>query len=156
MFYQMFYLLGIKHFLMTPHSLLKSRLLNQQITAHQFDTPGEVVKWLGAVQAQDYLGALWAVGLRLKNANQRGIEKAINDKTIVRTWPMRGTLHFVATEDAKWMLQLLAPRVITRAASVHRNSGLDKKIFDKSRKVTIKALEGNKQLERSEMYRALE
>lgn len=141
---------------MTPLHLLKVRLLNQQIAVHQFNSPGQVVKWLGAVQAQDYLGGLWAVGLRLKNAKETDVEKAIADKTILRTWPMRGTLHFVAPEDAKWMLQLLTPRIIARAAGEYKRSGLDKKIFDKSRKVLIKALQGGKQLERSEIYRVLE
>ena len=91
---------------MTLQSLLDTRLINQQIAANHFQTPGEVVKWLGAIQAQDYLGALWAVGCRLKGMKQANIEKAITDKTIIRTWPMRGTLHFVPPEDAKWMLQL--------------------------------------------------
>jgi hypothetical protein len=141
---------------MTPQELLKTRLANQQILSSQFNTPAEVVRWLGAVQAQDYMGALLAVGCRLKNAKEKDIETAIAEKTIVRTWPMRGTLHFVAPEDAKWILQLLTPRVISRAASVHRNSGLDKKIFDKSKKIIIKALQGKKQLLRSEMYQVLE
>ena len=141
---------------MTLQNLLRTRLVNQQIAAQQFKTPGEIVKWLGAVQAQDYLGALWAVGCRLRNAKEKDIEKAIADKNIVRTWPMRGTLHFVAPEDAKWMLQLLTPRVIARAAGEYKRSGLDKKVFDKSRKVLIKALQDGKQLERGDMYRVLE
>src|SRR5918993_4929655 len=94
-------------FSMTSSNILHARLINQQIAAHKFKSPGEVVKWLGAVQAQDYPGALWAVGLRLNNATESDIEKAIATKTILRTWPMRGTLHFVAPEDARWMLQLL-------------------------------------------------
>ena len=141
---------------MTSVNLLHARLLNQQIATHKFQTPGEVVKWLGAVQAQDYLGALWAVGLRLNTATESDVEKAITNKTIIRTWPMRGTLHFVPTEDARWMLQLLTPRIISRAAAIYRNSGLDKKVFAKSSRVIIKALEGGKQLERKEIYRALE
>jgi hypothetical protein len=59
-----------------------------------------VVRWLGAVQAQDYFGALWAVGLRLQNATEADVEQAITAKAIVRTWPMRGTLHFPASQDA--------------------------------------------------------
>ena len=141
---------------MTLQSLLDTRLINQQIAANHFQTPGEVVKWLGAIQAQDYLGALWAVGCRLKGMKQANIEKAITDKTIIRTWPMRGTLHFVPPEDAKWMLQLLTPRVIARAASEYRKSGLDKKVFTKSKDVFLKALEGGKILSRKEMYEALE
>lgn len=140
---------------MTSLDILYLRLYNQQIAVHHFNTPGEVVKWLGAVQAQDYLGALWAVGSRLNKVKESEVEQSLANKTIVRTWPMRGTLHFVAPEDAKWMLQLLTPRVISRAASVHRNAGLDKKVFDKSRKVLIKALQG-KAMVRSEVYQVLE
>jgi hypothetical protein len=154
---QMFYLFKLKHLPnMTSTEILKARLLNQQIASHQFETPGEIVKWMGAMQAQDYLSALYAVGLRMKKSTDTSIEQAITNKTIVRTWPMRGTLHFVAPEDAKWMLALLTPRIIARAASTYRNSGLDKNIFLKSRKVIIKALEGGKQLERKEIYQVLE
>lgn len=141
---------------MTPIELLKLRLANQQIINSQFTNPGEVVRCLGAVQAQDYMGSLWAIGCRMKNAKEKNIETAIAEKTIVRTWPMRGTLHFLAPEDVKWMLRLLTPRVISKAASIYRNSGLDKKLFDKSRKIFIKALQGGKQLLRSEMYQVLE
>lgn len=141
---------------MTSTEILKARLLNQQIASHQFKTPGEVVKWMGAVQSQDYLSALYAVGLRLKKTTDSSIEEAITNKTIVRTWPMRGTLHFVAPEDAKWMLALLTPRIIARAASTYRNAGLDKNIFSRSRKIIIKALEGGKQLDRKDIYALLE
>ena len=37
--------------------------------------------------------------------------------TVVRSWPMRGTLHFVAPEDLRWMLQLTAPRTLASAAT---------------------------------------
>jgi hypothetical protein len=141
---------------MTHQELLKLRLANQNISNFQFNTPGEIVKWHGAMQAQDYMGSLWAIGCRLKNFKEKDIEAAIAKKGIVRTWPMRGTLHFVAPEDAKWMLQLLTPRVISRAQSEHRRTGLDKETFDRSRKIFIKALQGGKQLSRSEMYLLLE
>ena len=74
---------------MSPLHLLRTRLINQQISEHRFQTPGEIVKWLGAVQAQDYLGSLWAIGSRLKGSNQTDLEKVIREKQIVRTWPMR-------------------------------------------------------------------
>lgn len=141
---------------MTSQELLKIRLANQQILSSQVSSPGDVVRWLGAVQAQDYIGSLWAIGCRLKKSKEKIIEKAIAEKDIVRTWPMRGTLHFVAPEDAKWMLQLLTPRVISRAQSEYRRSGLDKEIFNKSRKIITKALQGGKHLSRTEMYQVLE
>lgn len=140
---------------MTIKHLLQLRLYNQQITQHAFDDPADVVKWFGAMQAQDYLNALWAIGLRLKQTSENAIEKAIAEKRIVRTWPMRGTLHFVAPEDARWMLKLLAPRMIARAATNYRKEGLDEKTFSKAKKIFWKVLQG-KQLTRPELYEALQ
>src|SRR5436190_23697470 len=104
--------------MMTDLDIAWQRLHNQLVTQRTFDKPGDVVRWLGAVQAQDYPGALWAVGLRTRDATEAAIEQAIADRAIVRTWPMRGTLHFVAPEDARWMLQLLTPRIV--AANTRR------------------------------------
>jgi len=102
---------------MTRRDIARYRLLNQHIARSGCEKPSGVVAALGALQAQDYLGSLWSIGLRLPNATEGSIEQAIADRGIVRTWPMRGTLHFVAATDVRWMLELLAPRVIARSAS---------------------------------------
>jgi hypothetical protein len=132
------------------------RLKNQQITPSAFKDPAEVVRWFGAIQAQDYFGALWAIGLRLKNHTESDIEKAIAQGSIIRTWPMRGTLHFTTPEDVRWMLELLAPRATARAAGNYRQAGLDNKLFSRIRKLFLKALEGGNQLTRQELYQVLE
>ena len=93
-------------------NIARQRLYNQHIASTKFVKPGDVVSWLGAVQAQDYLGSLWAIGLRMQNATEQAIEQALADRTIIRTWSMRGTLHIVAAADVRWMLELLAPRVV--------------------------------------------
>src|SRR5882762_3244269 len=141
---------------MTTHHLTHQRLHHQQISAPALTKAEEVVNWLGAVQAQDYLGSLWAIGLRMQQATEASIEQAIAARTIVRTWPMRGTLHFVSPRNVRWMLNLLTPRVIARCAGRYKQAGLDKAIFAKSRKLFIKALEGGGQLSRNEMYEVLE
>src|SRR4029453_8410474 len=102
--------------------------------------------WVGGVQAQDYLGALWAVGLRLRGATEQTIEQALAEKTIVRTWPMRGTIHFVAPADVRWMLELLTPRVVQGSQRRLAQLELDDKIIAASAKVIIKALRGGRQL----------
>src|ERR1051325_4953824 len=101
---------------MTDLGIAHRRLFNQHISSPTFDKPCEVVGWLGAVQAQDYLGALWAVGLRMRRAVEADIERAVADRTIIRSWPMRGTLHFVAAADIRWMLELLTPRIVAGMA----------------------------------------
>jgi len=114
---------------MTP--LVVARLRNQGVIAPRFDTPAAVVRALGAVQAQDHAGSLWGIALRTKGATVADVEAAIASRTIVRTWPMRGTLHFVHAHDLRWMTGLLAPRVMSRAAGRYRDLGLDAKAFAK-------------------------
>ncbi len=132
------------------------RLRNQRIAGAGVDRPGSVVAWMGAVQAQDYLGALWALGLRMESAREEAIEQAIADRTVVRTWPMRGTLHFVAPADIRWMLALLTPRVIAGQRGRHRQLDLDQAVFDRSRDLLTRALEGGRQLTRDALYETLE
>lgn len=141
---------------MTTGKIGLQRLHNQQIAQPTLTQPGDVVAWLGAVQAQDYLGALWAVALRTPDATELRIEQAIAAKTIVRTWPMRGTIHFVAAADARWMLELLAPRVVQRTTRRRSELGLDEAIITASADVITSALQGGKQLPRNALYQVLE
>jgi hypothetical protein len=141
---------------MTISDIPHLRLYNQYVSLPTFDAPADVVAWLGAVQAQDYAGALWAVGLRTRGADEKGVEKAVADKTIVRTWPMRGTLHFVAAADVRWMIELLTPRVIAAAAYRRRFHELDEPVFAHSRALFGRALAGGKQLRRDACYKLLE
>jgi winged helix DNA-binding protein len=100
---------------------------------------------------------LWAVGLRTRGATETSIEQAISERKIVRTWPLRGTLHFVAAEDARWMLDLCGPRTLARnTARLKREYGIDSRVVASSRKVLIDALRGGNCLSRPEVYRRLE
>jgi hypothetical protein len=141
---------------MTIQELLQIRLHNQQLINPELNNPGEVVRWLGAVQAQDYLHTLWGIGQRLGNSSEAIIEKAVLEKSIVRSWPMRGTLHFVPVEDLRWMLKYLTPRVVKRQNALFLKAGLDKAVFSKCRKVVIDALKDGAVLTREELYEALE
>jgi len=142
---------------MTNSDIARLRLHNQSIAKSTFEQPADVVAWLGAVQAQDYLGSLWAVGLRMRKAVEADIERALANRTIIRTWPMRGTLHFVAAADVRWMLELLTPRIVAgNARRLHRQYGLDEATFARSKDLFARALEGGKQLTRNAMYEVLE
>jgi hypothetical protein len=135
-----------------PHQ----RLHNQLITQSMLTTPGEVVRWLGAVQAQDYAGAKWAIGLRLQDATDDAIEQAFNDGAILRTHILRPTWHFVSPTDIRWMLTLTAPRVNASAASYYRKLELDDATFSRCNAVLIQALQGGKQLTRTELLSSFE
>lgn len=137
--------------------LVAPRMRTHGLATPAFDTPEAVVSWLGAVQAQDWYGSLWAVGSRMRTATESTIEQAIADGSIVRTWPMRGTLHFVAPADVRWMLQLLAPRVVAaNRARIERDFGLDEATLKRSRRIVEKALRDGQPMARGDLYAALD
>lgn len=124
------------------------RLQSQHIKQADFARAEEVVAWMGAMQAQDYAGALWSIALRTQSLTKAAVEQAIVDREIVRTWPMRGTLHFIAAKDARWMVQLLAPRATAAAASRRRSLELTDTILEKSKQLLETALSGEVALSR--------
>jgi hypothetical protein len=136
--------------------IICQRLFDQRIEGVKLEKPEEVVGWLGAIQAQDYLQALWAIGLRLESPTVAKIEQAILDGKIVRTWPMRGTLHFVPPEDAKWMLKLSASRMLAKDGRRLKQLGLNEEMMEHCKQVFYDALKGNKRLSRQDMMRLVE
>lgn len=131
------------------------RVASQLIAPPSTDDPAAIVRRLGAVQAQDFLGSLWALGLRRRGAVEADIEAAIGSGAIVRSWPLRGTLHFVAAGDLRWMLALLAPRMIARSAGRHRQLGLDDAAFARCRRVFDRVLRDGRPQTRPALYAAL-
>ena len=99
------------------------RLAAQRHRATRLRAPEDVVRHLLAMQAQDFPGAKWSVGLRVPSSTDASVDAAIADRRIARSWPMRGTLHFVAPEDLRWMLALSAPRLRNSSAKRHRRAG---------------------------------
>ncbi|NWF69514.1 MAG: winged helix DNA-binding domain-containing protein [Chloroflexi bacterium] len=89
------------------------RLYHQRVTHSTFADAGEVAAWFGALQGQDYGGTKWAFGLRLPGSSEAAIEQAIAQRRIIRTWALRGTLFYVAAADIHWLLNLVAPRLIS-------------------------------------------
>lgn len=132
------------------------RLASLQIAKTRLSKAEEVVAFLGAMQGQDYQGSLWAIGLRLQGSLQTEIEQAINKGRIVRTWLMRGTLHFAAAKDLHWMLDLFASGLLKSGTSRDQRLGFDKTIYKRCEKILVKALQGHKQLMRDEIYSLLE
>src|SRR6266516_4352031 len=141
---------------MTKREIAHQRIHNQLITHQTFEKVGDVLRWLGAVQAQDYAAAKWALGLRMQNSTDDMIEQAFTDGTILRTHVMRPTWHFVLPADIRWMLALTAPRVLATIAHYDRTLELDDAVFTRSNTVLVKALQGGKQLTRAELVSVLQ
>lgn len=100
----------------------------------------DVVARLGAMQAQDYAGMTWSVGLRVAGATITDVERAIDAREIVRSWPIRGTLHVVAGRDLRWMLELVGPRTLERTERRAAALALDPPAIDDARAVLKAAL----------------
>jgi hypothetical protein len=141
---------------MDTADILHTRMHAQLIEGSSAATPHQVVSHLLAMQAQDYAGATWAIGLRLPGSTLADVERALVERTIIRTWPMRGTLHFVTAEDVRWLLALLAPRVLERAARREAQLGLSTATFAQARKLFIEALVGGRRLARPDAMSMLE
>ncbi len=131
------------------------RLHNQLITQQRFEQPHDVVQYLGAVQAQDYGAAKWAVGLRMTGATDDAIEQAFNRGEILRTHIMRPTWHFVSPGDIRWLLKLTSPFVHAANASYYRKQGLDDAILRHCDTILKEALQGSNYLTRTELIAEL-
>jgi hypothetical protein len=129
--------------------IVAERLHNQKLSSPDCKRAVDVVRWLGAVQAQDFPAAKWALALRMRAATDADVEQAFNDGQILRTHVMRPTWHFVAPDDIRWLLALTAPRVNARCGPNYRKYELDEAVLKRSNKVLANALRGGKHLTRA-------
>lgn len=132
-----------------------SRLAAQGLAAPS-GSPAEALARLLAVQGQDYPGAKWTLGLRCGVCADADVERAIERGQIVRAWALRGTLHFVAAADLRWLLALLGPRVIAAGARRYRELELDGETLRRSADILSTALDGGKRLDRPALFRILD
>ena len=100
------------------------RLASQQLAQPAFEKPEDLVNWMGAVQAQDYNMAKWALGVRLNNATLKEVEKSLKEGKILRTHILRPTWHFISAEDIRWMIQLSGKRIRTAFQSYGKSRGI--------------------------------
>ncbi|HZS39217.1 MAG TPA: winged helix DNA-binding domain-containing protein [Polyangia bacterium] len=137
--------------------LVAARRLHGQLVSRQpLAAPFEVVAWFGAMQAQDYLASLWALGLRTAGANEAAVEAVLAEGAVLRTHGFRGTWQYVTRDDVRWMLGLVGQRVIASMASRLRSLDLDETTLERATELFARALEGGKQLTRREMAVVLE
>lgn len=139
---------------MTYQEISHHRLVSQKLYKTSSISPQEIVKHLGAMQAQDYSMAKWAIGSRC-DATEAAIEEAINSAEIIRTHILRPTWHFVSADDIYWMLDVSAPQVKRFTASAGKKYDYDAKKLDQTNSKIEKLLSGNKHLTREEIMQEL-
>ena len=127
------------------------RMAGQHVVGKGFATATDAVAWLTCVQAQDFGGALTSVALRVRDGSRGGVEAALDSGAVVRSWPMRGTLHFVPARDLRWLLDLGAPRIVAATAKRRRDLDISDSDIDIVRACTQEALAGGVALERTDL-----
>jgi hypothetical protein len=135
--------------------LLARRLRNQKLEGSELRQPADVVAWLGAVQAQDYPAAKWALGLRAEGLTDAAVDRAFDEGSILRTHVLRPTWHFVTPADIRWMQALTGARVQRVLERYHRFVDLNRRLLTRCEKVLVRALQGGRHLTRTELSAAL-
>lgn len=132
------------------------RLASQGLAGAGFGSVPAAVRWMTAMQAQDLPSALWAVGQRVPGSRVGDVRSALDRGEIVRSWPMRGTLHLLAPEDLKWMLAITSDRLIRGLAGRHRELGITPADVDAAAGTALQLVAGGAAASRAELFQAFE
>lgn len=132
------------------------RLVSQGLTGPGVGTVPEAVRWMTAMQAQDLQAALWAVGQRVPGSRVDDVRRALDGGLIVRSWPMRGTLHLLAPEDLKWILDITAGRLLRSIAGRHRELGISAADVEAAAGAALRLVSGGTGASRAELFAAFE
>src|SRR5690348_15779445 len=101
---------------LTNDHVRQLRLHAQRLTRQHPDLGTSVVhlvKELGGLQAQDLRAATLAIRVRSAGLVAADVEHArLQERSVIRTWGLRGTLHLLATEDLSWLLPLIGPTFV--------------------------------------------
>lgn len=117
--------------------------------------PAEVVKWFGAMQAQEFVPAKWAIGQRTEAAVDSTIERLHASGELVRTHVIRPTWHFAHRDDIRWLLEATRARVHRLNGTYYRRFGVDGATFERCAGLFTGALEGGNELNRKELVEVL-
>ena len=134
--------------LSSPEQITAFRLNAQFLSSPFSGTPDKLIEEMGAMQAQDFAMAKWALGVRLPGCTNQEITDAYNRGDILRTHILRPTWHFVSPANIRWMLSLTADRIKSSSKSRDRDLGITEELYERVNRIIRKALEGNKCLTR--------
>ncbi|NNG39769.1 winged helix DNA-binding domain-containing protein [Flexivirga sp. ID2601S] len=136
----------------TPRDFIaRLRLVAQRLVGPAADTPADAMRWMTCSQAQDFRAARSAVALRA-GTSVAEVEHAVNAGELVRSWPMRGTLHLVAAEDLAWMLSLNRDSMLRVRRRRHEELDIGQRDIAHATEVAVAALQGGGRLDRAGLF----
>ncbi|MBG6238134.1 hypothetical protein IWX78_001089 [Mycetocola sp. CAN_C7] len=138
-----------------PLDVIRRRLVVQGLTGEPCESVAAAVGWLGAMQAQEYAEAKWSIAERIRDGTDEEIETAISRGEVVRTHALRPTWHFLARDDARWILRLTRQRVHALNAYWYRRHDLDDSLFARAHDRLRSILSGGQTRTRTELAESL-
>ena len=129
---------------------------SQRLLGPRPKTVAGVLRDVFALQAQDARASRLAVRARSEGLDARAVIQACNqDRTVVRTWGMRGTLHMLPAEDVSWLVGLLGPGLAAGDRRRRLELGLDDTLVERALRAISSVLVASGPLTRGELMRAL-
>lgn len=138
-----------------PLSIVRRRLVNQRLAGEPFTGPAAAVRWLGAVQAQEFAEAKWSLAERASDCSDADVEAAFAGGEIIRTHVLRPTWHFVARDDVRWLLRLTRPRVHALNRYWYSKFELDAGVLSRAHDVLARSLDDGEPRTRRELVERL-
>ncbi len=139
----------------TPVQVSRMRIAAQRLVptsaGELFDDPVGVAGHLTCLQSQDWRAARLAIASRMRAPSLDAVDAAFDAGSIVRSWPMRGTLHTVLARDLRWMLALTAERMRVQTAGRHRQLGIADADLERATECARDALGGGGALTRRQL-----
>lgn len=127
----------------TINDIGRMRLVAQRLVAPDAEDVAAVVRWMTCMQAQDLPAARIAMAIRAGTRSLADVDEALSSGAVVRTWPMRGTLHVLPAEDVSWMTGLNWERQNRQARRMHEELGITDAVYERAKAVAVTALTGD-------------
>jgi hypothetical protein len=131
---------------------LLERMTRQGLAQRGTGTAAQVAGTALGLQAQDAAASRLGVRARTSSPDEATVVHAVEvERSVVRTWLMRATVHLVAAEDVRWLTALFGPMIERRFGTVRwRQLGIDRQLIDKAIPLAREVLAG-RQLSRHQV-----
>ncbi len=131
-----------------------TQLLHRPTSARD---PAEIARLIAGAQAQDVYAGPLTFRSRSRKLRAEDIRRArTEERSLLRTWVMRMTIHMLPTEDAGWWLPLFEPGIETWSRRRLTQLGMSAAKQDKALVIAARALDEDGPLTRSEVRERIE
>lgn len=131
-------------------TVLSLRLAGHQLHDTAIATGADMVRWFGAMQAQDQNMCRWAAATRARE-HHTTVQQAIDYGDIIRIHVLRPTWHLVHVADVRHFIRLTAPRIRTAYMAMARKMGVDAQALLQYNKQIARLLQNNGPMSRTQL-----